>query len=84
MVCNFNTGIQQRNLTLYPVQMVKKIVTTLWLFASLSLPVKAWVYPEHRDITLLAIQKLDSAHRAVLDQLWARQEKDLNRGFLNR
>jgi len=75
MVCNFNTGIQKRNLTIYPVQMVKKIITTLWLVTSLSLPVKAWVYPEHRDITLLAIQKLDSAHRAVLDQLWAQARK---------
>lgn len=35
-----------------------------------SLESHAWVYPEHRDITLLAIQKLDSSHRAILDQLW--------------
>jgi hypothetical protein len=34
-----------------------------------------WVYPEHRDITLLAIQKLDSAHRAVLNQLWSQARK---------
>ena len=31
----------------------------------------AWVYPEHRDITALAVQKLDPAQRAVLDRLWA-------------
>ncbi|MCK5573278.1 MAG: hypothetical protein KAJ12_10990, partial [Bacteroidetes bacterium] len=31
----------------------------------------AWVYPEHRDIALLAIQNLDPERRAVLDQLWA-------------
>jgi hypothetical protein len=29
-----------------------------------------WIYPEHRDITLLAIQKLDPENRATLDKLW--------------
>ncbi len=38
-----------------------------------SLPYSAfsWVYPEHREITLRGIQKLDSHHKAVLDSLWA-------------
>ncbi len=31
----------------------------------------AWVYPEHRDITVLAVQKLSPGQRAVLDRLWA-------------
>jgi hypothetical protein len=31
----------------------------------------AWIYPEHRDITLLAIRKLDPTHRAVFGKLWA-------------
>jgi hypothetical protein len=30
-----------------------------------------WVYPEHREIALLAIQKLDSHQKGVLDRLWA-------------
>lgn len=30
-----------------------------------------WVYPEHRHIALLAIQKLKPEQRAILDQLWA-------------
>ncbi len=30
----------------------------------------AWIYPEHRDITFLAIRKLDPGRRAVLDKLW--------------
>ena len=34
-------------------------------------PARAWIYPEHRDIALRAIQKLDPARRAVLDKLWA-------------
>ncbi len=31
----------------------------------------AWIYPEHRDITALAVQKLDPERRAILDRLWA-------------
>jgi len=31
----------------------------------------AWVYPEHRDITLLALQRLDPAQRALLEKLWS-------------
>jgi hypothetical protein len=30
----------------------------------------AWVYPEHRDIALLAVEGLDAAHRAEFDRLW--------------
>jgi len=31
----------------------------------------AWVYPEHRDITLLALQRLDPAQRALLEKAWS-------------
>lgn len=31
----------------------------------------AWVYPEHRDIAVVAIGSLDSERKAVFDQLWA-------------
>jgi len=40
----------------------------------------AWVYPEHRDIAVLAIQKLSSEYRTTLDQLWA----DARKGYENR
>jgi hypothetical protein len=30
----------------------------------------AWVYPEHRDIALLAVEGLDAAHKAEFDRLW--------------
>jgi hypothetical protein len=30
----------------------------------------AWIYTEHRDIMLLAVQKLDPERRTVLDRLW--------------
>jgi len=31
----------------------------------------AWLYPEHRDITVLAIQMLEPEQRSSLDELWA-------------
>jgi hypothetical protein len=33
-------------------------------------PAMAWIYPEHRDIAVLAVQGLDPAHRELFDQLW--------------
>jgi hypothetical protein len=45
------------------------------LFCILSIfyinPSFAWVYPEHRQISLLAIQRLNPSFRALLDRLWA-------------
>jgi hypothetical protein len=38
------------------------------LLATTSL---AWIYPEHRDISYLAIRKLDPGRRAIFDRLWA-------------
>lgn len=35
----------------------------------------AWVYPEHRDIMLLAIQKLSPDYRNILNALWAEARK---------
>jgi hypothetical protein len=29
-----------------------------------------WIYPEHRDIALIAVQGLDTERRAVFDRLW--------------
>ena len=31
----------------------------------------AWIYPEHRDIALLAIENLSPEYRSELDKLWA-------------
>ena len=33
-------------------------------------PAQAWVYPEHRDIAVLAIEKLDPERKARFDRLW--------------
>jgi hypothetical protein len=40
----------------------------LFLFAGTS---SAWLYPEHRDITVLTVLKLDPERRAILERLWA-------------
>jgi hypothetical protein len=36
----------------------------------LAAPASAWVYPEHRDIAVLAVEKLDPERRASLGRLW--------------
>lgn len=46
------------------------------LGAALSLacaagPALAWVYPEHRDIAVLAIESLDPERRSQFDRLWS-------------
>jgi hypothetical protein len=38
--------------------------------ASVSPVANAWLYPEHRDISLLAVEGLDDEHQAVLARLW--------------
>ena len=39
-------------------------------FASFTGPALAWVYPEHRDLALLAVQGLDAERKATFDRLW--------------
>jgi len=34
-------------------------------------PAFAWVFPEHRDIAVLAVQKLDPEQQAMLQKLWS-------------
>jgi hypothetical protein len=35
-----------------------------------SIPAHAWIYPEHRDIAVLAVEKLDPERRALFDRFW--------------
>ena len=44
-----------------------------WLalaIATVPLPAAAWIYPEHRNIAVAAVQKLPPGDRAALDALW--------------
>lgn len=43
------------------------LVTTL---SSANNAALAWVYPEHRELSLLAVSQLDPDRRVVFDQLW--------------
>jgi len=55
----------------------------LLLFVSLCfvwLMSLAWVYPEHRDITMIAIHDLDPQQKQILAELWAHAR----RGYENR
>jgi hypothetical protein len=51
--------------------MNQKVVPLLLVLLGLTINCSAWVYPEHRGITLTAIQHLDPEHRKQLDQLWS-------------
>src|SRR5215813_5146969 len=60
----------------YPVRIVTaRSLLTLLLVTCLGVlqpaTALAWLYPEHRDITVLAVQRLEPAARALLEQLWS-------------
>jgi len=55
---------------------MKRLMVLIIIWGIIVLPILiithsyAWLYPEHRDIAVLAIQNLDPRYRAQLDQLW--------------
>jgi len=53
----------------------KKTFLVTIIFLIVSIKSFAWIYPEHRDITLIAIQNLSPEYRSVLDELWAEARK---------
>jgi hypothetical protein len=55
--------------------MIRKSCLLMTLAAIISFSARAWVYPEHRDIMVRAVQKLDPGRRALLDQLWQSARK---------
>ena len=52
-------------------------MTTRWLILAICISVSApitvfaWLYPEHRDITSLALNMLEPEQRSVLEELWS-------------
>jgi hypothetical protein len=52
------------------------LVVVKWQFvfilcsATLSSSAFAWIFPEHRDIAILAAEMLDAEHKAAFDRLW--------------
>ena len=45
------------------------LLLAILLFGAAA-PAAAWIYPEHRQLTLLAVQQLDDERKIVFDQLW--------------
>lgn len=50
---------------------MKKYFLFACLFILINSNLHAWIYPEHRDIALLAIENLSPEYRSVLDRLWS-------------
>src|SRR5262245_33154397 len=49
----------------------RKPLLAIFVIALAPATVNAWLYPEHRDITLLALDTLKPEQRSVLDALWS-------------
>src|SRR5215467_9353228 len=58
-----------------------KWVLIACLVALPLVPAFAWVFPEHRDITLLAVERLDPEKRALLQKLWL-EARSVDKGYL--
>jgi len=48
-----------------------KLILIMCLIALQVMTAFAWVYPEHRDIAVLAVQRLDPEQQAMLQKLWS-------------
>ena len=55
----------------YRVGSALKFVFILILIWLQAFPAFAWVFPEHRDIAVLAVQRLDADRQAQLQALWS-------------
>ncbi len=59
---------------------MKKTLLIICLLLLYDASVYAWLYPEHRDIILIAIHNLAPDRRSTLDNIWA----DARIGYENR
>jgi hypothetical protein len=55
--------------TLFDAKVLSRQVAVLVLGA-IPFSVHSWIYPEHRQLSLLAVQQLDGERRPVFDRLW--------------
>jgi hypothetical protein len=53
------------------LKLLRTLSATFCPFFLSTLPLLAWVFPERREIAVLALQRLDPDSRAVLDKLWS-------------
>jgi len=52
--------------------MLSRLLSFVFIVFTLSGNSSIWVYPEHREITVIAIQQLSPEHRATLEEMWSR------------
>ena len=50
--------------------LLAEVLAFIWLLHAAQ-PAWAWIYPEHRDIALLAVETLDPERKAIFDRLWS-------------
>src|SRR6478736_2756531 len=55
--------------SLFDAKVLPRLLAVL-LFGVLPLGVRSWVYPEHRQLAMAAVQQLDGERRAVFDRVW--------------
>lgn len=56
---------------MFPDTLLRRLAAVSSCLALSAPAAHAWVYPEHRDIAVLAVQTLDPQRRGVFDALWA-------------
>src|SRR6185295_7292922 len=49
--------------------LLPEVLAFVWLMR-VAQPVWAWIYPEHRDIALLAVETLDPERKVIFERLW--------------
>jgi hypothetical protein len=50
---------------------IQGLILAICICVSTPMTVFAWLYPEHRDITLLALKMLEPQQRSALEELWS-------------
>src|SRR4051812_24942905 len=55
--------------SVFHAKLLARLLSVLFICA-LPLAGRRWVYPEHRQLALLAVQQLDGDRRAAFDRLW--------------
>lgn len=64
-----NTETTYESIAKAPYAFRLRVLLGLALWCAVT-PAVGWIYPEHRDIAILAVQGLDEEHKATFDSFW--------------
>jgi hypothetical protein len=53
-----------------PHTVIHAVAVAILGLAGMAGPASAWVYPEHRDVAVLAVEQLDPDRRALFESFW--------------